>query len=199
VNFEYILVEFCRWLLVYCLALGAFSKLMGFTEFSQNLADGFKISHKINRQISAAIIIIEAATATCLIILPGYSVLFFAVCLVLFTSFTAVLIWALHQERNIACHCFGHVDGNISTLDVWRNGLLMLACVSGMVFSAPDSDYAFFTDFNLFTEFALFTDSAQFNGAPHSRYLITLLPLPCLLLIVHFKEAVNLLRYKGSF
>ena len=178
---EYLLTEVCRWLLFYSLALGALAKISGFKGFSQNLSDGFGISASLQRPITMAIITVEASIAVALLFLTEYSAWLFGICLVLFALFSGILVWALRQERKITCHCFGQSDGAISILDVWRNVFLISACLPGLLFPHWSSAQTFISD----------------NAIP--QYLIIALALPCFLVVIYFKDTVNLLRTQSVF
>ena len=178
---QYLLFDICRWLLIYCFAVGAVAKTMAFREFCQSLTDGFKVPFSLHHIVAIAVITTELLIAANLALLPFEIAIIFSLSLLLLAIFTVVLLWALRQEQQVSCHCFGQSESTISGLDIWRNGLLMAACLPGIFL--PDIASA----------------TADLETALLPQFLTALLALPVFVMIVHFKQTLNLVAFEGAY
>jgi hypothetical protein len=123
---------FCRILLAVLFAVSAGGKLMALKDFQLAVAE-FRVLPPAWTK-PAAVAFVGAELATCgLLAVGGASLaLGFALALVLLVVFSAAVGSALARGINLSCNCFGPNDRRLSTYDLGRNALMILAGAAGL-------------------------------------------------------------------
>lgn len=102
--------------------------------------EGLKLpgSRRSKRRAAASVIAAEALTAMLVgvgghLLVPGL-----ALAIVLLAAFSLVLARALRQRLVVSCNCFGPGVRMISPFDVWRNLVMILCALGGIVLQGID-------------------------------------------------------------
>jgi hypothetical protein len=122
------IAEACRLYVLLVLAAAAAGKAMAMREFEETVADLFGVDARLARTAAFAIVAAEALVALALLAGGGWARAGMAAALALFVTFTAAILIALIQHRQISCNCFGGRGHPISGHDLVRNGALIAAC-----------------------------------------------------------------------
>lgn len=123
------LAEGCRLYLLFVLVLAFTGKALTWRTFRRNLGDLLPAWGSLALVGALAVMGAEALLAGLLMAgeEPAYGAT--AAALSLFLAFTAVVLKALVDRRQVRCSCFGAPGHVISRWDLARNALLIAACV----------------------------------------------------------------------
>lgn len=122
------LAEACRLYVLLVLVVAAAGKAAAIRDFEETVADLFGVAGRWARIAAFAVVAAEALVALLLLAGGDPARAGMAAALALFVLFTAAILVALIQRRQIACNCFGGRGHPISAHDLVRNGALIAAC-----------------------------------------------------------------------
>lgn len=122
-----------RVVLVLVLGAAVLGKLSHQKQFMANLQESFSIPQPLVLPGFILLVVVEAALALGLIINTNLLNVTFAVVALMFAVMTTTLLVMLLQDRVFKCACFGEPQNNANFGDVLRNGILILAALSGVL------------------------------------------------------------------
>jgi hypothetical protein len=126
---SFYLAELIRLTLGLTLLWAAWGKTSGYSVFVANLSDSFYFPQAIARFTAPLLILLEWALALVLIANLAPLILAMYITLMLFISFTAMIIFAHFRDQVVKCNCFGEQHRPVSQFDMIRNVILILSCV----------------------------------------------------------------------
>lgn len=120
--------ELCKWLLVFTLLFGAVAKTKSFTNFNQALIDGLGLQQQLGLVLSVVVIFCEYLIGF-MIVFSANNNIAFILTLALLIAFTIFLSWAIVNNKDISCNCFGEKDQPINKYDLLRNAVFISAAI----------------------------------------------------------------------
>jgi hypothetical protein len=126
---SFYLAELIRLTLGLTLLWAAWGKTSGYSVFVSNLSESFYFPHAIATFTAPLLILLEWALALILIVKLEPLTLAMYITLMLFISFTAMIIFAHFRDQVVKCNCFGEQHRPVSQFDMIRNLILILSCV----------------------------------------------------------------------
>lgn len=124
---------FCRWAVGLTFAASALGKATAMDVFRDSVHDLGGVPGRRVPLVASAVVALETLAAVLMLLGRPGAVAGFVLATGLLVVFTAVLVRALTQRRQVSCNCFGRQQRRISWYDVGRNGALLAVCVGGMV------------------------------------------------------------------
>ncbi len=122
------LTELCRLFIFVVLLLSSVGKARTFGKFRDNLSNSFKVPEAWTKAATILIIGVEGFLAVVILLNNEFTYMAMWGALLLFVGFTLLISVSVIQDRLIRCNCFGQNEEYISSLDIVRNMVLLLAC-----------------------------------------------------------------------
>lgn len=97
------------------------------------------------RYVAGAVILLETLLAVVLLAWPPAATAGFALAAGLLAVFSLLLVRGLRRTYRPACNCFGAASRPLSGWDLVRNGVLVVACLAGVVLAPAASPSAWDT------------------------------------------------------
>lgn len=137
---------FCRWAVGLTFAASALGKATAIDAFRDSVHDLGGVPGRRVKPVASAVVALETLAAALMLFGRPGAIAGFVLAAGLLAVFTAVLVRALTQRRQVSCNCFGRQQRRISWYDVGRNAALVAVCAAGVVaavvVSGPGPDLA---------------------------------------------------------
>ena len=126
-EFSPFVYEFCRLYVATILAIAAFGKALNFFTFQNNLTESFSVSARFTKPLASLLVSLELILAVILFLNTPLVKVAMYVAMLMFIGFTLVLGYYLIQDKLVRCNCFGQSNDKVTYLDLFRNGLIIVA------------------------------------------------------------------------
>lgn len=130
---EYI-IELNRLILFNVLFFAAIAKIKDRVQFIENLSYSFQISHTQSSTLHGLIILVELTLGIALLFKTFFLHYSLILTTLLLIAFTLVIGYFLLTNKPFKCNCFGESTHNVNISDVFRNLIIILISISGVVF-----------------------------------------------------------------
>jgi uncharacterized membrane protein YphA (DoxX/SURF4 family) len=136
------LSEIIRFFIGFVLLTAGWNKAKTYQQFTESLVTSFHFPKVLSKLFSPVVIILECSLALILLTQLLNTQLAMKISLILFSTFTSLVIFFLIRHEVVKCNCFGEESRPTSIFDIIRNVGFIIAIIFYLIFSKPDVYFA---------------------------------------------------------